>query len=109
MYLGIKVAVVDDGIYYGHELFGGGGIGPGFKVIGGHDFNPGHEEDEDPIHDPAPVMGHGTHVAGIIAGKNEWFTGVAPDASLLGYKIFGQYGEVINPAPLPSSDSLYQC
>ncbi|MGN1418956.1 MAG: S8 family serine peptidase, partial [Acutalibacteraceae bacterium] len=33
--------------------------------------------------------GHGTHVAGIIAGKSETITGVAPDAQLLCMKVFG--------------------
>ncbi|GAB1318644.1 hypothetical protein MFIFM68171_08854 [Madurella fahalii] len=90
---GVKVAVVDDGVYYNHELLGGG-FGPGFKVIGGWDFsspnNPG-EGDSDPAPDinPFGLMGHGTHVAGILAGKNEWFTGVAPNASILAYKMFG--------------------
>lgn len=35
------------------------------------------------------IMGHGTHVAGILAGSNEWFTGVAPNVSILAYKMFG--------------------
>ena len=36
-------------------------------------------------------MGHGTHVAGIVAGKTEWFTGVAPDATIMSYKVFAAY------------------
>ncbi len=97
--------MVDDGVYYNHPLLGGG-FGTGFKVIGGHDFNPGHEEDEDPTADPTMTTGHGTHVAGIIAGKSEFFSGVAPDANILAYKIFGFTGEVrffpANPTNLGS-------
>ncbi|MCM1544447.1 MAG: S8 family serine peptidase [Ruminococcus sp.] len=33
--------------------------------------------------------GHGTHVAGIVGGKSEKITGVAPDAQLLCMKVFG--------------------
>ncbi|KAK3984741.1 peptidase S8/S53 domain-containing protein [Cladorrhinum sp. PSN332] len=86
---GVKVAVVDDGFFYNHELLGGG-IGPGFKIIGGYDFNPGYEEDEDPRDELILEPGHGTHVVGILAGKNDWYTGVAPEASILAYKIFGR-------------------
>ncbi|KAH6906334.1 peptidase [Coprinopsis sp. MPI-PUGE-AT-0042] len=95
---GIKVGVLDTGIDYTHPNLGGG-IGPGKKVIGGYDFvgddytggnwpNP----DDDPI---SQCDGHGTHVAGIIgtSGDNEYNTsGVAPEASLLGYRIFGCKG-----------------
>jgi subtilisin family serine protease len=43
---------------------------------------------KDPDDDPRDFYGHGTHVAGIIAAENDWFTGVAPDAQLLSYKVF---------------------
>lgn len=36
--------------------------------------------------------GHGTHVAGIVAGKSEQFVGVAPSAKLLSYKTFSNGG-----------------
>ncbi|KAK5659589.1 hypothetical protein OQA88_791 [Cercophora sp. LCS_1] len=89
---GIKVAVVDDGVLYNHPDLGGG-FGPGFKVIGGYDFSAQFSEtgeDEDPAPAQArEIVGHGTHVAGIVAGKNEWYTGVAPEASILAYKVFG--------------------
>jgi subtilisin family serine protease len=35
-------------------------------------------------------MYHGTHVAGIVAGKLGSFVGVAPDATILSYKVFGR-------------------
>lgn len=41
-----------------------------------------------PDPDPFDTFGHGTHVAGIIAGRSEWFMGVAPEASLYIYKVF---------------------
>ncbi|KAK6212222.1 serine endopeptidase [Colletotrichum tabaci] len=88
---GVKVAVVDTGIYYGHSALGGG-FGPGFKVEGGLDligdgYWPG--EPKNPDNDIEDFQGHGTHVAGIVAGETEEFKGVAPKATLYGYKVMG--------------------
>ncbi|MET9853113.1 S8 family serine peptidase [Streptomyces sp. NPDC006450] len=84
---GTVVAVLDSGVDYGHPDLGGG-FGKGHKVVGGFDFANG---DDDPMDD----NGHGTHVAGIIAGKaasKGGVTGMAPDASLLAYKVIGADG-----------------
>jgi len=42
-----------------------------------------------PDNDPLDIRGHGTHVTGIIAGKSNFFTGVAPEATIYAYKVFG--------------------
>ncbi|KAK8023621.1 C5a peptidase [Apiospora rasikravindrae] len=87
---GATVAVIDTGIDYTHPALGGG-IGDGYKVIGGLNLvgasnrspsGPGFPDDS--VQD---TKGHGTHVAGIVAGKGEQFIGVAPDAKLLAYKV----------------------
>ncbi|EON97319.1 putative minor extracellular protease vpr protein [Phaeoacremonium minimum UCRPA7] len=95
---GAVVAVIDTGIYYPHPDIGGG-FGPGFKVSGGYDYvGDGlwpDSGDKEPDDDPLDTRGHGTHVAGIIAGKGPWFTGVAPDATLLSYKVFSNAADVI--------------
>ncbi len=75
---GIVVGVVDTGVDYNDTELGGGGF-PNSKVIGGYDF-----ANNDP--DPMDTDGHGTHVAGIIAGSKY---GVAPDAKIMAYKVFG--------------------
>jgi subtilisin family serine protease len=81
---GVTVAIIDTGIDYTHPALGGG-FGPGFKVIGGWDFV---NNDADPFDD----NGHGTHVSGIVAGQSEFITGVAPEASLVAYKVLGAGG-----------------
>src|SRR6266550_3559095 len=84
---GETVAVVDTGIDYTHPDLGGG-FGPGFKVVGGYDFANGDD-------DPRDDNGHGTHVAGIIAGDPTGpggRTGVAPKANLTAYKVFDSSG-----------------
>ncbi|HET8774005.1 MAG TPA: S8 family serine peptidase, partial [Thermoanaerobaculia bacterium] len=81
---GIRVAVVDSGIDYTHPALGGA-FGPGHKVAGGYDFV---NEDADPADD----HGHGTHVAGIVAGSAAPVVGVAPEATLLAYKVLDEYG-----------------
>ncbi len=85
---GMTIAVIDTGVDYSHPDLGGG-LGAGFKVIGGYDFVNG---DADPMDD----NGHGTHVAGIVAGKaaaSGGITGVAPEANLLAYKVMNEWGE----------------
>ncbi len=82
---GVVVAVIDSGIDYTHPALGGG-IGPGKKVLGGYDFV---NEDGDPMDDNR----HGTHVAGIIAAHSAAVNGLAPDVSLLAYKVLGADGK----------------
>jgi minor extracellular serine protease Vpr len=97
---GIKVAVMDTGIDYLHPDLGGG-FGPGYKVFTGWDFvgdafnadpsSPGYNPV--PVPDPYPMdtNGHGTHVAGIVGAQGE-VMGVAPDALLGAYRVFGTEG-----------------
>ncbi|KAI6358283.1 hypothetical protein MCOR25_007382 [Pyricularia grisea] len=89
---GVKIAVVDTGVDYTHPALGGA-FGAGNKVVGGYDLIGDTDWPyvaKQPDADPMDHKGHGTHVAGIIAGKDELITGVAPEATLLAYKVFGQ-------------------
>ncbi len=81
---GVKVGVIDTGVDYLHEALGGG-FGPGFKVAGGYDFVNGKA-------DPLDDNGHGTHVAGIIAGNSNSLKSMAPDARLFAYKVLDASG-----------------
>ena len=85
---GVVIAVIDTGIDYHHDAFGNG-FGPGHKVIGGYDFV---SNDNDPMDESTTNFGHGTHVAGIIAGNGGGVLGVAPDASLIAYRVLDAYG-----------------
>ncbi|KAI8965200.1 subtilisin-like protein [Daldinia sp. FL1419] len=90
---GAIIAVVDSGVQYTHPALGGG-IGPNYTIIGGYDLVGSEWPDApaQPDDDPMDEYGHGTHVAGIIAGKSDQFVGVAPGAKLLSFKVFGDSG-----------------
>jgi subtilisin family serine protease len=137
----VRVAIIDTGIDYHHADFGGTGdyqasyTSPDWprsaKVVGGFDFvgntyNPASfdESRRIPRPDPNPMdecdSGHGTHVAGIVAGygvlkdgqsyqgpygpqtdfsKLEIGPGMAPEAELLALRVFGcaqAEGEVVS-------------
>ncbi|KAI1371153.1 subtilisin-like protein [Hypoxylon crocopeplum] len=90
---GATIAIVDSGVQYTHPALGGG-IGPNYTVIGGYDLvgDVWPDAPAEPDNDPMDRYGHGTHVAGIIAGKSDQFVGVAPGAKLLSFKVFGSGG-----------------
>ncbi|MCS7045021.1 MAG: S8 family serine peptidase [Gemmataceae bacterium] len=86
---GASIAVIDTGIDYNHPDLGGGW---GRRVVAGYDFV---NQDADPMDDD----GHGTHVAGIIAGSSTSHSGVAPEANLIALKVLdatgsGSFGDV---------------
>lgn len=116
---GTKVGIIDTGIDYTHAMFGGTGtedafkavkpsepaVGfPNAKVVGGLDFvgtefNTASADFSKtiPVMDSNPIDegGHGTHVAGTVAGHGDGqntYDGVAPDASLYALKVFGADG-----------------
>jgi subtilisin family serine protease len=73
---GIKVAILDTGIDEDHEMFGD-------RVVESAAFtNEDHTDDR---------QGHGTHVAGIVAG-NGLSKGVAPEALLYNAKVLSDNG-----------------
>ena len=87
---GVNVAVIDTGIAPVESLTGAG------KVVATVDFS---SEASDPATAFVDSNGHGTFIAGIIAGSEpgadpaqaaehpEWFLGVAPDAGIVSVKV----------------------
>jgi subtilisin family serine protease len=73
---GVKVAVVDTGIDREHPDFAG-------RIVTGSSFVGGDYSDDN---------GHGTHVAGIIAGSGAKYRGVAPEAMLYIAKVLDRNG-----------------
>ncbi|KAJ7693337.1 pyrolysin [Mycena rosella] len=97
---GVKIGILDTGIDYTHPFLGAG-FGPGFKVAGGYDLvGDAYTGANNPVPDSDPLdqcAGHGTHVAGIIGvnpGNPFNLTGVAYEASIYAYRIFGCAGSV---------------
>lgn len=75
---GVKIAIMDSGIYPHDDLE----IAGGFSAV---DYTTSYEDDE----------GHGTHIAGIIGAKHDGqgIDGIAPDADLYAVKVLDQNGE----------------
>lgn len=84
---GQTVAVIDSGIAWDHVALGEG-FGPGYRVVGGWDFA---ENDANP-YDDGPAGFHGTHVAGLVGGASDSFSGIAPGADLVGLRVFDDLG-----------------
>ncbi len=84
---GQTVAVIDSGVAWDHVALGGG-FGPGYRVVGGWDFA---ENDANP-YDDGPAGFHGTHVAGLLAGQSDSFSGVAPGADIVALRVFDDAG-----------------
>ncbi|HAZ14823.1 MAG: hypothetical protein A2X86_22130 [Bdellovibrionales bacterium GWA2_49_15] len=116
---GVKVGILDTGIDYTHAMFKGAGTKEAYKsidpsglavgfpnerVVGGIDLVGTAYDAASPIFDkhipipdqnPLDEGGHGTHVAGTVAGLGDGvkhYSGVAPDAKLYAIKVFGADG-----------------
>ncbi|MDP9261194.1 MAG: S8 family serine peptidase, partial [Actinomycetota bacterium] len=134
---GVKVAIVDSGVDYTHPDLGGcfgptcKVIG-GWDFVGNtFDSNPDdstYQPIPHPDADPAPCdpnvadqiaqqpgagsssAAHGTHVAGIVAAKAasaNGVTGVAPDASILAYRVFGCNGSTGDDVIIAALERAY--
>ncbi len=94
---GVNVAVIDTGVVPTPALSGAD------KVVAMVDLS-GEGSDDSLVY--GDTYGHGTHMAGIIAGRDpganpataasrpDWFLGVAPDAGIVSVKVAGSSGAV---------------
>ena len=118
---GVKIGIIDTGIDIDHPAFGGSGAPgsatfPTSKVVAGYDFvgdeyNGSSSSDKyNPVPKPDPLPNdcnnHGTHVASIAAGndKARKLRGVAPDAKLGVYRVFGCDGGTGNDVTLAAME-----
>lgn len=86
--------VVDSGIDTTHSEFNGNSK----RIVRNLFAIPpaGSGEEEGVVSENNDVVGHGTHCAGIIGGRN---TGVAPSANVFGIKVMDDNGMVpLNPS-----------
>ncbi len=116
---GLRVGIIDSGIDYTHSMFRGPGdpnvfkaidpvqdspLFPNTRVKGGRDFvgakfnTSSHIYSNKlavPDNNPLDTSGHGSHVAGTVAGEGDGtmsYDGAAPEADLYALKVFGDGG-----------------
>ncbi|KAF9217591.1 hypothetical protein BGZ59_002702 [Podila verticillata] len=102
---GVKVGIIDTGVDYTHEALGSC-YGPGCKVQYGYDFVEPYRLQAAGGFD---CVGHGTHVAGIIAGNSSKsnFFGVAPQATLGTYRVFPCQGSSKDDVIIAALEKAY--
>ncbi|TID06721.1 Subtilisin DY [Colletotrichum higginsianum] len=94
---GLRFGIVDTGIDYTHPALGGC-FGPGCLVEFGYDLvGDSYDGTSAPVPDNDPFedcLGHGTHVAGIVAATENpmGFTGASPGVRLGAYRTFACNG-----------------
>ncbi|NJL24991.1 MAG: S8 family serine peptidase [Calothrix sp. SM1_5_4] len=120
---GMRVGILDTGIDYTHGMLGGSGnkdeftaidparpssLFPNAKIVGGIDLAGSDFDASSPLPsakvprpdaNPIDEAGHGTHVAGTVAGLGDGkntYDGVAKDADLYAIKVFGKGGSTMD-------------
>jgi subtilisin family serine protease len=88
---GVYVAVLDTGVDAHHPFLAG-------RVVEEACFATACPNGQPQMIGPdaaRPVAEHGTHVAGIIAGRNDKFAGMAPEARIIGVRVFSTEGDKV--------------
>ncbi|WWC89471.1 uncharacterized protein L201_004395 [Kwoniella dendrophila CBS 6074] len=112
---GVKIGIIDGGVDYTREPLGGCYGKPECKFIGGYDFvGDSYNGTNSPIPDNDPFDNcytHGTITAGLIGansnGNKYNVVGVAPEASLLQYRVFGCNGATTDDIVLQAMQRAY--
>ncbi|NEO44346.1 MAG: S8 family serine peptidase [Moorea sp. SIO4A3] len=84
---GFSTVILDTGIDLDHPFFGPDSNNDGVadRIVHDHDFIDNDSEAED-------VNGHGSHVSSILASEDATFTGMAPGANIIHFKVLGDNG-----------------
>jgi serine protease AprX len=88
---GVGIAVIDSGVFNHDDLQKSGGLGS--RIVYSESFIPGDSSTSD-------AYGHGTHVAGILAGNGRdsqsgypaQYLGVAPNANIINLRVLDKSG-----------------
>jgi len=88
---GIGIAVIDSGVYQHNDLKNANNTGS--RIVYSESFVPGDTSTND-------AYGHGTHVAGILAGNghdsqsgySQHYTGIAPNANIINLRVLDAKG-----------------
>ncbi|KQP20290.1 LamG-like jellyroll fold domain-containing protein [Pseudorhodoferax sp. Leaf265] len=80
---GVRVVVIDTGVDTDSSFFGPDSDGDGVsdRIVYQYDFGDGDADAND-------MIGHGTNVAGVIAGQDAQYSGIATGADLVVLKVF---------------------
>ena len=124
---GMRIGIIDTGVDIDHPDFGGSGTpGDGLTAewktdqvrfgwdLVGDDYNAAAPETDHPVGDvnPDDCQGHGSHVAGIAAGNGDeaagGVVGVAPDALIGAYRVFGCAGSTNTDIMLSAMELSYE-
>lgn len=124
---GMRIGIIDTGVDIDHPDFGGAGtptdgthpnwrtsqVRFGYDLVGDA-YNASTPETDHPVADgnPDDCQGHGSHVAGIAAGNGNPDTGgvvgVAPDALIGAYRVFGCNGSTNTDIMLSAMELAYE-
>ncbi|WP_162802157.1 S8 family serine peptidase [Ornithinimicrobium murale] len=124
---GMRIAIIDTGVDIDHPDFGGDGtpgdgitedwqtdqVQVGYDLVG-DDYNAATPATDIPVPDvnPDDCQGHGSHVAGISAGNGDeaagGVVGVAPDAVIGAYRVFGCAGSTTSDIMLSAMELAYE-
>ncbi|WP_269762044.1 S8 family serine peptidase [Ornithinimicrobium cryptoxanthini] len=124
---GMRIGIIDTGVDIDHPDFGGSGtptdglhqdwrtaqVRFGYDLVGDA-YDASNPETDHPVGDgnPDDCQGHGTHVAGIAAGNGDetsgGVVGVAPDALIGAYRVFGCNGSTNTDIMLSAMELAYE-
>lgn len=124
---GMRISIIDTGVDIDHPDFGGSGtpgdgitedwqtdqVQVGYDLVG-DDYDASTPATNYPVPDvnPDDCQGHGSHVAGIAAGNGDeeagGVMGVAPDAVIGAYRVFGCAGSTTADIMLSAMELSYE-
>src|SRR3989338_7981526 len=98
---GQTICIIDSGVNYSHpdigECWGNNSANSNCKIWGGRDYCADDDTCTTEDDDPLDVLGHGTHVTGIVAANGS-INGVAPESRIIIQKVCNSTGSCFDDA-----------